>query len=214
MTLTPPQQAPAHRRKQATPLDQMGGTRGLVYSTLPVVTFVAANGARGLRTATIAAMAVAVGIGVERLWRKESVQPALGGVFGVAVAAGVSWYTGSAKDYFLIGIWASLGGALLFLASVLARRPLAGVLWNAATGHGDAWRTDPVSRRYYDIATLVLATVFGARFAVQLYLYEADEVGALGVAKVVMGYPLLGLALLVVAWAARKSKHRLATLPA
>jgi hypothetical protein len=41
-----------------------------------------------------------LGIAVQRLMRKESIQPALGGVFGVAIAAGISWYTGSAKDFF------------------------------------------------------------------------------------------------------------------
>ncbi|MEV0640872.1 DUF3159 domain-containing protein [Streptomyces sp. NPDC050619] len=193
-------------RKSA--LEQAGGTKALVYSALPVLAFVVANNARGLRTAIVASIALALGIAVERLARRESVMPALGGVFGVAIAAGISWWTGSAKDYFLIGIWASLAGAVLFLASVLVRRPLAGVIWNSATGKGDAWRADRRSRFYYDIATLVLAFVFGARFVVQGYLYKADKVDALGVAKIVMGYPLLGVALLVVAWAARCSNKR------
>ncbi|CAL9515256.1 DUF3159 domain-containing protein [Streptomyces sp. enrichment culture] len=189
-------------------LEQAGGAQGLVYMALPVITFVLANNARGLKAAVLAAVAVSVGIAVERLWRRESLQPALGGLFGVAVTAGISWYTGSAKDYFLIGIWASLAGAVVFLASVLTRRPLAGVLWNSTTGKGTAWRDDKRSRRYYDIATLALAAIFAARFVVQQYFYETDAVGSLGAAKVVMGYPLLGLGLLVVAWAARASdKH-------
>ncbi|MFG2023211.1 DUF3159 domain-containing protein [Streptomyces sp. NPDC048825] len=196
-------------RKQASALDRAGGTKGLVYSALPVVAFVVANNVRGLKVAIIASVALAVGIAAERLTRKESIQPALGGLFGVAIAAGISWYTGSAKDYFLIGIWGSLAGAVLFLASVLARWPLAGVLWNSATGKGSIWRADRHSRLYYDVATLVLAFIFGARFVVQRYLYEADEVGSLGFAKLAMGYPLLALGLLVVAWAARCSDKRL-----
>ncbi|MEW1925095.1 DUF3159 domain-containing protein [Streptomyces sp. NPDC088360] len=199
-------------RQRPSALDQAGGTKGIVYSALPVVAFVVANSAGGLRVAVIAALAVAVGIGVERLMRKESVQPAIGGVFGVAVAAGLVWFTGSAKDYFLIGIWASLAGAVLFVLSVLVRWPLAGVIWNAATGKGNVWRADKRSRLYYDIATLVLAAVFGARFAVQQYFYATDQVGSLGFAKIAMGFPLLALALLVVAWAARRSNKRLAAL--
>ncbi|WP_326692954.1 DUF3159 domain-containing protein [Streptomyces sp. NBC_01795] len=207
-TDTQAQQVPG-RRKQASALDQMGGSRGLMYSTLPVVAFVVANNVRGLKVAIITAAALAVGIAVERLWRKESLQPALGGLFGVAVAAGISWYTGSAKDYFLIGIWASLGGAVLFLVSVLARWPLAGVIWNSATGKGTVWRADKRSRFYYDVATLVLAGIFGTRFVVQQWLYDSDQVGSLGFAKIAMGFPLLGLGLLVVAWASRCSNKRL-----
>ncbi|MGB8946706.1 MAG: DUF3159 domain-containing protein [Streptomyces sp.] len=199
-------------RQQPSVLDQAGGTEGVIYSALPALAFVVANSAAGLRVAVIAALAVAVAIGVVRLVRKESMQPAIGGVFGVAIAAGIVWFTGSAKDYFLIGIWASLAGAVLFLASVLVRWPLAGVIWNAATGKGTIWRADKRSRLYYDVATLVLAAVFAARFAVQQYFYATDQVGSLGFAKIAMGFPLLALALLVVAWAARSSNKRLKAL--
>ncbi|MFD7505459.1 DUF3159 domain-containing protein [Streptomyces sp. NPDC059850] len=198
-----------HATRRPSVLDQAGGPKGVVYSALPVLAFVIAHNFSGLTTSTIAAFAVAVAIGVARLARKESVQPAVGGVLGVAMAGCIVWFTGSAKDYFLIGIWASLAGAVLFLLSVLARWPLAGVVWNGATGKGHIWRADKRSRLYYDIATLVLAAVFGARFAVQQYFYETDQVGSLGLAKIAMGFPLLALAFLVVAWAARRSNKRL-----
>ncbi|MFF0739131.1 DUF3159 domain-containing protein [Streptomyces sp. NPDC004111] len=214
-TTTPPEAATMQmhqttgQSKKPTALEQAGGTKGLVYSALPVVAFVVANNFGGLGAAIIAAFAVAVAIAAARLLRKESLQPALGGLFGAAIAAGITWYTGSAKDYFLIGIWASLAGSVLFLVSVLARWPLAGLIWNGATGKGTVWRQDKRSRFYYTVATLFLAVIFGARFAVQQYLYAADEVGSLGFAKIVMGYPLLAVGLLVAAWAARASDKRL-----
>ncbi|MBQ0847415.1 DUF3159 domain-containing protein [Streptomyces sp. BH-SS-21] len=214
---TPAQQSATQSERTAPPqrpsvLDQAGGTKGVVYSALPALAFVVAHNFSGITVSIAAALGVAVAIGVLRLVRGESVQPAVGGVFGVVIAAGVVWFTGSAKDYFLIGIWASLAGAILFLASVLVRWPLAGVLWNAATGKGNAWREDKRSRFYYDVATLVLAAVFGARFAVQEYFYVTDQVGSLGAAKIAMGFPLLALALLVVAWAGRSSNKRLTAI--
>lgn len=199
----------AGQPKKKSALEQAGGTKGVIFSALPAVVFVIANNAGGLKMGILAALLVAFGIAVERLTRKESLQPALGGVFGVAIAAGISWYTGSAKDFFLIGIWASLAGAVAFVLSVVLRWPLAGLIWNSATGKGTVWRADKRSRLYYDIATLVLATIFGARFAVQQYLYQADEVGSLGFAKIAMGYPLLAVGFLAVAWAARASDKRL-----
>ncbi|WP_019356867.1 DUF3159 domain-containing protein [Streptomyces sp. AA1529] len=197
-----------HRQKKSA-LEQAGGVKGMVYSALPALTFVLANSARGLKFAIIASVALALALTVERLVRKEPLAPAFGGLFGVAIAAGIAWWTGSARDYFVIGIWASLAGAIVFIASVFVRRPLAGLIWNSATGKGDAWRADKYSRLYYDIATLVLAAIFAARFAVQQYLYQADEVGSLGVAKILMGYPLLAVGLLVVAWAVRASNKHL-----
>lgn len=184
----------------------------MVYSALPALAFVMANAMGGLAVGIMVALGVAVIIGIERLMRKESVSPALGGVLGVAIAAGVAWWTGSAKDYFLLGIWLSLAGAVLFLGSVAVRWPLAGVIWNSMTGKGQVWRKEPRSRFYFDIATVTLALIFAARFVVQQYLYTQDEVGSLGVAKIVMGYPLLAVGLLVTAWAVRASDRRLCAL--
>lgn len=207
------QAAQATPRQRPTALDQVGGIKGIVYSALPALTFVIANNFSGeLKTSITAAFAVAVAIGVARLVRKESVQPAVSGVFGVALAGGVVWFTGSAKDYFLIGIWGSLAGAILLLASVLVRWPLAGVIWNGATGKGHIWRADKRSRLYYDIATLVMAALFGARFAVKQYFYETDQIGSLGIAKIALGFPLLALGFLVFAWAARRSNKRLTAI--
>ncbi|MFE9458501.1 DUF3159 domain-containing protein [Streptomyces californicus] len=193
--------------QRPTALEQAGGVRGIVYSSLPVIAFVIGNSLGGLRTAIIAALALSVVIAAERLLRKESVMPAVGGVFGVAIAAGISWWTGSAKDYFLIGIWSNLALAVVFALSVLARRPLAGVLWYSMTGKGMAWREDRRTRRCFGIATILLTVIFAARFAVQQYLYVADEVGSLGTAKILMGYPLLAVGALAVAWAARASRR-------
>ncbi|MFJ9639254.1 DUF3159 domain-containing protein [Streptomyces sp. NPDC101178] len=200
-----PERAP---RPRPSALEQAGGVRGVIYSALPVLAFVIGNAIGGLTTAIIAALALAVVIAAERLIRKESVMPAIGGVFGVAIAAGISWWTGSAKDYFLIGIWSNLALALIFGLSVLAGRPLAGVLWFSLRGKSSTWREDRRARRYFGVATIVLTAIFAARFAVQQYLYQADEVGSLGTAKIVMGYPLLAVGVLAVAWAARAASRR------
>ncbi|MFJ2740581.1 DUF3159 domain-containing protein [Streptomyces sp. NPDC087440] len=212
-TAEPDPQAPAPTPNPApakpTALEQMGGATGMVYTMLPVVAFVVANASLGLTAAIATAVGVGIALTVLRLVRKEPVQPALSGLFGVAVASFVAWKTGSAKGYFLLGIWTSLLFAGIFLVSVLVRRPLAGIVWGALNGTGTAWLKDKPSVRYYDIATLALTGVFAARFVVQQWLYEEDSTGWLAFARIAMGYPLLALALLVVVWAARRSGKRL-----
>jgi hypothetical protein len=42
----------------------------------------------------------------------------------------------------------------------------------------------------YDIATLIWVVVFLSRFIVQRYLYDLDQTGWLGVARIAMGWPL------------------------
>lgn len=196
--------------QEPTLFEQMGGVAGMIYSAVPVVVFVLANSLWGLTAAIWCALGSAVVITIVRLLRKESLQPAVSGFFGVAIAAFIAYRTGTAKGFFLFGIWQSLvyGGVLVL--SVLVRWPLVGVFWNFINGAGTRWRKDRRSVRDYDIATLALAAVFAARFVVQRWLYEEDLTGWLAVAKISMGFPLFALALLVIVWAVRRSDKRLA----
>jgi heme A synthase len=60
-----------------------------------------------------------------------------------------------------------------------------------------AWRRDARLRRKFALATWVMAGLFALKLAVQLPLYYAHQVAALGIAKLAMGIPLFVL----VAWA-------------
>jgi hypothetical protein len=200
-------------QQKPTLLQQMGGVSGLIYASLPSMVCVVADAAAGLNTAVALAVGSGAGIALLRLLRKEPLQPAVSGLVGVGIAAAVAYQTGSAKDYFLVGIWASFALAVVLLASVLLRRPLVGVIWGALSGGGQAWRSHPRSRVGYDIATLALVAVFAARFVVQNWLYGEDSTGWLAFARIAMGYPLTALALVVVVWAIRRSGTELTRLP-
>ncbi|WP_436757036.1 DUF3159 domain-containing protein [Streptosporangium sp. V21-05] len=208
---TAPSARAADRRR--TLVDQLGGLSGVVYTTLPIVAFVAANVLFTLPVAIAVAVGVAALITGWRLLRKEPIRPALSGLLGVAAAAGVAAWTGSAGGFFLIGIWGSLGAALLTGVSVLVRRPLTGFVWNALHGGRHRWRRSRPVLRAHDMATLALTAVFASRFLVQRWLYDAEATGWLAFAKVVMGIPLLALALLVVIWAFRRSTRQLTATP-
>lgn len=200
------------RKPEPTLMDHMGGVSGLVYSALPTMIFVVVNAAAGLTVAVGVAVGAGAGITLLRLIRKEPVQQAISGLLGVALAAGIAYQTGEAKDYFLLGIWMSLIGAVGFLISILARRPVVGVVWNALNGAGQQWRKDKVTLRAYDIATFAFVVLFAARFVVQQWLYDADSTGWLAFARIAMGYPLLALAILISVWAVRRSNKRLKEL--
>jgi len=193
-----------------TPLlvESIGGWRGVVDSGLPVVVFVGTNATAGLTAAIWAALGVGVLLFLLRLVRKQTVQQAVSGFFGVAVAAFIAARTGEAKGYFLLGIWASFLYATVFLASVLARWPLVGVVWEYVDGVGDrAWRRDRPLMRVYTLCTLVWVAVFLSRGLVQRYLYDEDLTGWLAVARLGMGYPLTIGALAVSVLAVRRVRR-------
>jgi uncharacterized protein DUF3159 len=196
--------------QQPTVLEQMGGVSGMLYSSLPIVVFVIVNfAAKNLMAAIISALASAVVIGVILAVRKGTVQPAISAVFGVGIAAFIAYKTGEAKGFFLFGIWQSVVYGSAFLLSIVVRWPLAGVIWTFLNGRDRSWRSDKASVRDYDIATFVWALVFFARFVVQRWLYEGDQVGWLAVARLAMGYPLMAVALVATVWAVRRADKRL-----
>jgi hypothetical protein len=201
-----PAPAPA---PQPTLLEQTGGPMGFVYSAVPVVVFVAANAFLPLTATIIVSVAVGLAITGYRLLRGERFGLAAGGLLGLALAIGIVALTGSARDFFVVGIWAYLVAFVVALGSVLGRRPLSGVVWNLVHGGTHDWRTDRRVLRAHDVATLAAAAVSGARFGVQQWLYVSYETGWLGVARVAMGWPLTILAALVVVWAWRRSNTRL-----
>lgn len=197
-------------QRNPTLFERMGGVSGLVYASVPTFTYVIVNAIAGLNAAVVVAVAASIGLILLRRLRKEPIQPAVSGLLGVVVAGLIAYYTGSAESYFLPGIWLSLVMAAAFTASLLVRRPLVGVIWNLmrSSGPDPAWRADKVVLRGFDLATLVFVAVFASRFIVQQWLYDAGSTGWLAVARIAMGYPLLGLALVVVSWAIRRANRR------
>lgn len=191
---------------EQTLLEQMGGVSGLAYSAVPIVVFVVVSSFTSLMPAIWASIGVAVAIAIFRLVRKEPLQPAISGVLGVAVCSFIAYRSGETKGFFLLGIWTSLIYGGVFLVSVAARWPLVGVVWSALNGLGMEWRKQRRAMRAYDIATLSWAGVFAAKYVVQQWLYDNDQTGWLAVARIAMGYPLTGIALIVTVWAIRRAK--------
>jgi hypothetical protein len=188
-------------------LEQMGGVQGVVASTIPVVVFVVVNVVFALQAALIAALASGVAVAVWRIVRRQQLQPAVSGLFAVGVAAFLAYRTGEARAFYLPGLLFSAALGLAFLVSVLVRWPLAGVVWHGINGDGQSWRRDPRMLRAYTLASLLWTLVFAARVVVQGLLYNADEETWLGIARLAMGYPLVGVALLGTVWAVRRARR-------
>ncbi len=205
--MSSPGPEPGKQTRAHAVLDQMGGISGLIYSSLPVVAFVPVSSVFGLQAAIASALGVAALILVWRLARGESTQPAISGFIGVGVCALIAYLLGESKGYFLLGIWSSLLWASVFALSVLIRRPVVGYVWGWVNGHDRSWRQVRRAVLAFDIATLFWVLVFASRFVVQNHLYDADETGLLGVARIAMGWPLTAVAALVTYLAIRAAQR-------
>ena len=146
---------------------------------------------------------------VWRLIRRESAQPAISGFFGVGISALIAYIVGESKGYFLLGIWMSLFWAVVFALSILVRRPVVGYIWGWVNSHDRDWRGLRRAVLAFDLATFVWVLVFTSRFVVQQHLYDADQTGWLGVARIAMGWPLTAVAALVTYLAIRAAQRAL-----
>ncbi|HEX8304650.1 MAG TPA: DUF3159 domain-containing protein [Jatrophihabitans sp.] len=210
--MTSPEDLRDRTRQQI--LASLGGWSGTIAAAIPLLVFVIANTVGGLRTAVIAAVASAVLVAGYRMARRQSVQQALSGLIGVAIAAAIAARTGEARGFFVLGIVSAFGYAALFALSLLVRRPLVGVIWEyldpAPLPPGQRWHKVRELRRGYDIATAAVLAMFVARAVVQLSLFQENRTGLLAVAKLVMGLPLYLAVVAVVFWVVRRARRQLA----
>jgi hypothetical protein len=185
----------------------LGGVRGMIEAALPFVAFtVAWVSVRALYPALGAALGVAVVLGLVRLAQRQSLRYVLTAVFPTAIAAFVATRTGRAEDVFLPGILYNGALALLSLFTVAVRHPLVGFVIGAAVGDPTGWARDRGLVRMTSKLTLVLAVPYVLRFVIQLPLFLAGQVVWLGVAKVVLGWPLLIATLAVIGLLLSKGK--------
>jgi hypothetical protein len=169
-----------------------GGWGGLLDAGIPGVAFVIAYTAfdQNLRLALIIALSVGAALAVTRLARRDPLQNVVGGFIGVAIAALIANATGKAEDFYLPGLFINAGYAVAYLAGNLVRWPLIGLIVGFAAGWGTTWRQDPILLRAFVRAGWLWVGLFAVKLAVQLPLYLAGEVVALGIARVALGWPL------------------------
>jgi hypothetical protein len=196
-------------------ITSIGGWSGALITAIPTAVFVVVNVTTSLRWGVVAAVGSALLLSGYRLVRRQSVQQALSGLFGVAVAAIIAARTGQARGYFLFGIWTSFLYAVPFAVSVVVRRPLVGLLWEfldptPAPDAEPAWHRRRPLLLAYTWATLAATCVFLARGIVQATLYHHNSTGWLAFARIAMGYPLFILAVGFSFWVVNRTRRRLA----
>lgn len=193
--------------------EQLGGVRGLIESSLPVLAFVLFNVVLGdavvgldkqtaLYWALAGSVTSAIGIGVYRLIRKEPVRHAVNGLFGIGIGAFLAWRTGEAKNFYLPGILLTFGQAAVLLLSVVVRKPIIGYAWGimANKGHQD-WFGNARLFRTFQWLTLVWVLSLSIRAGIQYYLWALGEANALGIVRILISWPIYAATFAFTAWA-------------
>lgn len=176
-------------------LSAVGGWLGVVDAILPSTVFVTAfTVSKELVPSVVAAGIVSLTLLIIQLIRKRPIANALVGAAGIAIAAYLPLRDGGQPaDYFLQGFFTN--SIYLFVISVswLIRWPIIGVLVGLLTGRGSQWRQNKTQMRRFSAATLIWVGLFAGRLLVQVPLYFAGSIEALGIARVSMGVPLYAI---------------------
>ena len=186
----------------------MGGWRGILESVLPSLAFVIIFTIRP--EPLILSLGISVGLAavftIVRLVQKSPPSAALGGLIAAVAAAALALWTGRGADNFVPGLITNAVYGSVILVSALIGWSLIGLAVGFLMGEGTTWRTDRRKRRAYFWLGIAWASLFFARLAVQLPLYLAGDVTALGTLKLIMGLPLFA-PLIAVTWLVVRALH-------
>jgi hypothetical protein len=197
----PAAQPAASAARQA--LSKPGRISGMIVTAAPTVAFVAADALSSLHPALVTAAAVAIGAFAWRLRSRRSLRQALAGLLLVAACAGVAAITGQERGFFLIPALIPFAVIAVCVGSVLAGRPLTGVLLNRVSGGPAGWRQIDRLRRVYVISTLVCAAVNVVNATLQAVFYLADDPLVLAAAHIATGPVFAAIAAITIVLARR-----------
>ncbi|WP_234371099.1 DUF3159 domain-containing protein [Streptomyces sp. XY431] len=192
-------QAQASREAADTVMKAFGGVRGMIDMTLPGLVFIVTyNITHKVPAAAWAALALSALFVVARLLKRETVQHAFSGVFGVAIGAWISMKTGKAENFYLPGLLWNVGYCVGLAVSALVRWPLIGIMLGPVTGEMFTWRKENPGRlAAYTKATWAWVVIMGIKPLILFPLYFTHNVNLLGWLKVALGIPPLLLAMYV-----------------
>ena len=176
-------------------MNSLGGWLGIIQSSVPAALFVLVFAlTKNTVLSVVLSIAVSTGFVVLQLVTRKPVTQAIAGALGIALSAYLTLRDGGhPADYFIQGFFTNAAYGLVLVISVLVRWPILGFLVGLFRSEPLGWRLDKKLLRRADLATLLFVVLFGLRLLVQLPLYFANQIEALGIARVAMGVPLYAL---------------------
>ncbi|MEN9748244.1 MAG: hypothetical protein RLZZ603_936 [Actinomycetota bacterium] len=176
-------------------LASLGGWVGIIESAVPPTAFLVIF---SVWQNTLLAVAVAGSLSlisiIKQLVQRKPVTQAIAGALLTGISAWLALATpGGAKDYYIPGFITNASYGSVLLLSILIRFPLIGILVGFFKGWGLGWRKNRGLMTRFDLVTGLWVGLFGLRLAVELPLFFAGNVQALGIAKLILGTPVYAL---------------------
>ena len=177
-------------------VNALGGTRGLIDNGVPSIIFlVLFNIKHELKSAIYAAVITSAILAIWRLIKRDTLQHAISGFIGILICAWFARHGGQAKDYYIPSFIKNSVYALLYASGNLIGWPILGIVIGPLIGENLEWRKVSERKRVYTLAGWIWVGMFVIRLVIMYPLYKADQLNALGIASIALGYPLFLLTL-------------------
>jgi hypothetical protein len=175
-------------------LGAIGGIRGIAESIVPGIAFLVLYlTTHDLLLSVLIPIALALVFIVARAGARSSMTSAIAGAVLLVIAAVLTLVTGRAVSNFIPGMIINAVSLVVLLVSLIARWPFIGIVVGLLFGDAAGWRGDPAKRRILTLATWLWALLFAIRLVLEVPLYLANDIAALGIVRLVTSVPLYAL---------------------
>jgi Protein of unknown function (DUF3159) len=175
-------------------LAAIGGIRGIVESVLPGIAFLVLYVlTHSLLISVGIPVLIALIFLVARAGARSSMTSAIAGAVLLAVSAVLTLVTHNAVTNFVPGMIINAVCLIVLIVSLIVRWPLIGVIVGLLFGDMTGWRADPAKRRILTLATWLWVALFAIRLVLEVPLYFAGNVPALGIVRLITSVPLYAL---------------------
>ena len=171
----------------------LGGAMGVVSSAIPPLTFsMTYTLTKSVPIAVTVSLILTVAFLTVDVIRRRPIMNAIAALLGIGFAAWLA-LTGTAGDFFLKDFWVNGIWAAGLGISVLIRFPAFGYLLQSLGELEPGWKKNRPAFRKMMLLTAMWTGLYVLKLSVQLPLYFAQNITALGIAKFVLGLPTFAL---------------------
>lgn len=164
---------------------------------LPPLLFVLVQSRTTLINAVIIAIGLSLLIGFYRLFKRQAIAYAFGGLVTVLIASAFALFANNASNYYLPGILSTTFLFIVMLVSVLIDKPLAAFVSHLTRGWTLAWFWRKDIKPAYREVTWFWVAMFGLSTGVQWVFYLGSDLNQLVWVTSLFGLPFTIFVLIV-----------------
>ena len=164
---------------------------------LPPLLFVLAQSRTTLINAVIIAIGLSLLIGFYRLFKRQAIAYAFGGLVTVLIASAFALFANNASNYYLPGILSTTFLFIVMLVSALIDKPLAAFVSHLTRGWKLAWFWRKDIKPAYREVTWFWVAMFGLSAGVQWVFYLGSDLNQLVWVTSLFGLPFTIFVLIV-----------------